>query len=52
MTKDEALKLALEALQHMCHTTRAKTGYKPQLVEAAMASIEEALDQVGKIHDN
>ena len=41
----EALKLALEALTHMCEHTRAKVGYKGTFVGKAIEEIEAALAQ-------
>lgn len=46
MTEREALKLALEALKHMCHYTSAQTGYKGQIVADALSAIDKALMSV------
>ena len=43
MSKDEALNLALEALEHMCMHTRAKVGYRNKLIGEAMDKARSAL---------
>lgn len=39
----EAMKQALEAFEHMCHHTRAKVGYKGEMVGDAMESLRQAI---------
>ncbi len=41
----EAMKQALEALEHMCMHTRAKVGYKNQLIGNAMDTLRTAIEQ-------
>ena len=41
--QEAALRLALEALEHMCMHTRAKVGYRNKLIGEAMDKAREAL---------